>query len=144
MPATVELVGEYVKRSRRFGDVEVVEVRAARGDRPDAVRSAEAERILAALTDDDHVVLCDEKGRMYTTRGLAALLRKRFNAGGSGRLVFVVGGAEGVGGTVRDRADEVLSLSGLTLPHELARVLLAEAVYRALSLIQGHPYHREG
>jgi len=143
-PGTSELVTEYVKRSRRFGDVVVQEVRAGRGNDPETARAEEGARIGAALKREDHVVLCDEKGPMLTTRGLAKLLQGRFSAGGGGRLVFVVGGAEGVDEAVRDRSDGALSLSGFTLPHELARVVLSEQIYRALSLIHGHPYHREG
>ena len=144
MAATAELANEYEVRTRRFAPVEVVEVRDQRGSDPARVAESESGRLLDVLRPEDHVVLCDERGKQLTTKGLATLVEQRLKAGGRGRLVFVVGGAEGVDDRVRKRADAVLALSGLTFPHELARVILLEQIYRVVSLLHGHPYHREG
>jgi len=142
--ATADLVNEYERRTKRFAPLEMIEVRDQRGSDPARVAEAESSRLLEALRPEDHVVLCDEKGKHFTTRELASLVDARLKAGGRGRLVFVVGGAEGVDERVRKRADTILALSGLTFPHELARAILLEQLYRVVSLLHGHPYHREG
>jgi 23S rRNA (pseudouridine1915-N3)-methyltransferase len=137
------LVEEYVRRAGRFAPVEVQEVRASRGSSSADPIATEGERILAALRDRDVVVACDERGRQMTTSALMGFLDERARDPGTGRLVFVIGGADGLAAPVLERARDRLALSRLTLPHRLARVILAEQLYRALSLKAGHPYHRE-
>ena len=82
----------------------------------------------------------DEKGRQWTTVKLADSISGWMKNGGD--TAFIIGGADGLDASIKNSADEVLALSALTLPHALARVLLAEQLYRALSLIKRHPYHR--
>jgi 23S rRNA (pseudouridine1915-N3)-methyltransferase len=113
--------------------------RGARGA-ADAVRR-EGERVLAALRDRERVVLLDESGKSLTTRELAG--RFAALAGEAPDVALLIGGPDGHAPAVRSRAAEVWSLSKLTLPHGLARVLLVEQVYRAQSLLLGHPYHRD-
>jgi 23S rRNA (pseudouridine1915-N3)-methyltransferase len=139
-----DLTAEYLRRSGRFAPVELREVPTVKGGGPAATAAREGERLLAAIEDTDRVVVCDERGREFDTGGLARWLGEIRDRGGSGRLVFVLGGAEGISPAVRERADQVLALSRLTLPHELARLVLCEQVYRVLSLLAGHPYHRGG
>ena len=100
----------------------------------------EGERLLAKLDRGERVVLLDERGKRLDTAVFAAQLSS-WQADGRD-LTFVIGGPDGVAAAVRDRADHTLSLSDLTLPHGLARVLLAEQLYRAWSMSAGHPYHR--
>ena len=104
-------------------------------------RQLEAERILAALPAGCVPVVLDERGAQATTRELAAWLQGWMAEGVS--PAFVIGGAEGHYGRVKARAGRLMGLSKLTLPHALARVLLAEQVYRAVCIIRGHPYHRD-
>lgn len=104
-------------------------------------RSAEAARIEAALPRGARRVVLDERGARLTTAQLAERLRHWRDEGRDTALV--VGGPDGLDPTLAASADETLRLSDLTLPHALARVLLAEALYRAWSLHEGHPYHRE-
>jgi 23S rRNA (pseudouridine1915-N3)-methyltransferase len=104
-------------------------------------RQLEAERILAALPADCVAVVLDERGAQVTTRELATWLQDWMREGVS--PAFVIGGADGLDDSVKARAGKLLGLSKLTLPHALARVMLAEQVYRALSIIKGHPYHRD-
>ncbi len=92
------------------------------------------------LAIDEQVVLLDERGRQLTSKSLANRLSTWQSDGRD--LSFIIGGPDGVPDTVRQRADFTWSLSDLTLPHGLARVLLAEQLYRAWSLQAGHPYHR--
>jgi 23S rRNA (pseudouridine1915-N3)-methyltransferase len=101
---------------------------------------SEGERILTKLSSTEQVVLLDERGRQQTSKALA----KNLSAWqGDGRdLCFVIGGPDGVSESCRQRADMIWSLSRLTLPHGMARVLFSEQLYRAWSLQTGHPYHR--
>jgi 23S rRNA (pseudouridine1915-N3)-methyltransferase len=97
--------------------------------------------VLAALRDRERVVLLDETGKTLATRELAA--RLGVLAGESPDLALLIGGPDGHAPAVRARAAESWSLSRLTLPHGLARVLLAEQLYRAQTVLLGHPYHRD-
>lgn len=100
----------------------------------------EGELILGKLASDEQTVLLDERGKQLTSKFLAGRL-SGWQADGRD-LAFIIGGPDGVSDACRQRADFVWSLSDLTLPHGLARVLLAEQLYRAWSLASGHPYHR--
>jgi 23S rRNA (pseudouridine1915-N3)-methyltransferase len=101
----------------------------------------EAERIRAALPRRARVVALDEHGAGLTTRALAQRVEQWMAAGND--VAFIVGGADGIDAGLKSAAHETLSLSSLTLPHALVRVLLAEQLYRAVSLLGNHPYHRE-
>ncbi len=114
-------------------------VRSARASARALTR--EGERLLAALRPGEHVVALDERGREFATRELAAWLRERQRHGAD--LAFLIGGADGFAAAVLARADLRWSLSRLTLPHALARVLVTEQLYRAHSILSGHPYHRD-
>ena len=100
----------------------------------------EGKRLLAKLGRDEQLVLLDERGKRLSSTALASRLQDWQNDGRD--LAFVIGGPDGVSADVRERASATISLSDLTLPHGLARVLLAEQLYRAWSLAAGHPYHR--
>jgi 23S rRNA (pseudouridine1915-N3)-methyltransferase len=115
---------------------------AKRSKSEDAQRAIdwEGEQLLARIAPDEQVVLLDEKGSQPGSQDLA---RKVSAWQADGRdLCFVIGGPDGVSKHCRDRAGFVWSLSNLTLPHGLARVIFAEQMYRAWSLLSGHPYHR--
>ncbi len=115
--------------------------RRSRNDKSDKPRQVEGERILARVAADEQVVLLDERGKQMTSPGLAKRLTD-WQADGRD-LCFVIGGPDGVSDACQARANFVWSLSRLTLPHGLARVLVAEQLYRAWSLQAGHPYHRD-
>ncbi len=115
-------------------------VRRQKNDKSKQAMEAEGERILGKLSPAERVVLLDERGREFDSNGLA---RKLQDWQADGRdLCFVIGGPDGVSEACKQRADFSWSLSQLTLPHGLARVLLSEQLYRAWSLQAGHPYHR--
>lgn len=138
-----ELAADYIKKAGRFSPVEMEEVRDA-GPLPSKERVArEGADLLRHLSARDRVVLCDERGGEMTTRQLADYIDTARAMGGAGRLVFIMGGSEGVSDDVRERADLVLALTRMTLPHELARVVLLEQIFRAFSLLADHPYHRD-
>jgi 23S rRNA (pseudouridine1915-N3)-methyltransferase len=104
-------------------------------------RQLEAERILTAIPAGCVPVVLDERGAQATTRELAVWLQEWMGEGVS--PAFVIGGADGLDHSVKARAGKLLGLSKLTLPHALARVMLAEQLYRAVCIIKGHPYHRD-
>ena len=147
MPAWVDAAfEEYVKRMPREAPVKLVEVKAEpRGDADtgsvDRITEAEARRIGAAVPKGALKVVLDERGRSFTTRELA----QRFSGWQmEGRdVAFVVGGADGLSDALKRDADVMWSLSALTLPHGLVRVVLAEQLYRAYTILKNHPYHRE-
>jgi len=128
-------------REWKFRFDHVATVRRSKNDKSRNAMEAEGEQILSRLKADEQVVLLDERGKQLTSSSLAARLTD-WQAEGRD-LCFVIGGPDGVSSACRDRANFTWSLSDLTLPHGLARVLFAEQLYRAWSLQAGHPYHRE-
>lgn len=144
MPAWVSAGWQdYARRMPREFAIELVELKAeARSpDRPaPQLLAAEAQRIAAACKGA-LVVALDERGAPWTTRTLAeSLSRWRDDARD---VAFVIGSADGLADTVKQRATAVVALSALTLPHGLVRIVVAEQLYRAVSLLSRHPYHRE-
>lgn len=136
-------VDEYETRAGRYWKLEVVEVEAgASGGSADAgaVREAEAERILARVPDSARLVALTREGKGMSSRALADDLADA--ALYAQDVAFVIGGAWGLGPSVLQRAERRLSLSALTLPHEVARLVLAEQLYRAGTLLRGEPYHK--
>lgn len=104
-------------------------------------RQQEGERILAALPPGSVSVVLDERGVQASTRELADWMRRWMDEGVS--PAFVIGGADGLDDNVKMRADKLMGLSRLTMPHALVRVVLSEQLYRAVSILKGHPYHRD-
>jgi 23S rRNA (pseudouridine1915-N3)-methyltransferase len=135
-------VAYYLERLRPFAHVETVEVRAAAHSGRDAGQAVEKESaaLLARLPPGDPLILLDERGRELDTREFSAWLT-RLGGEAQGVVHFAIGGAYGVGDTVRQHATATLALSRMTLPHQLVRVVLLEQLYRALSLAAGHGYH---
>ena len=131
---------ERFPREWKFRLDTIATVRRNKNDKSHQARQAEGEQILGKLASQEQVVLLDERGRQFESRSLAEKLAKW--QGGGRDLCFVIGGPDGVSDACRQRADITWSLSQLTLPHGLARVILVEALYRAWSLQSGHPYHR--
>jgi 23S rRNA (pseudouridine1915-N3)-methyltransferase len=145
MPAWIQSgFGEYAKRLPPEIKVELLELKPEErtsGKTVEKAKSLEGERILAAIPEGATVYALDEKGRPVTTQGLSVMLAGWMRDGT--HPAFVIGGADGLSDAVKGRADKLVSLSALTLPHGLVRVLLAEQLYRASSILANHPYHRE-
>ncbi|MFU8815958.1 MAG: 23S rRNA (pseudouridine(1915)-N(3))-methyltransferase RlmH [Pseudomonadales bacterium] len=135
---------EYARRLPREMPLELLEVApAARKNLPAAqARALEAQRLLAQVGARDWVVALDEHGTTWSTLRLAEKLDDWRMQGRD--VAFLVGGADGLDASCLRRADDVLALSAMTLPHALVRVLLAEQLYRAWTVNSGHPYHRGG
>lgn len=137
-----DVAAEYLKRAGRYWRLELHEVRAGSANKaPDSVMEEEGKRLLGLCGPGAHVWLLTRDGKDLTSAALARRLEE--HAIRSEREVtFLIGGAFGFAAAVRDRADSTLSLSAMTLPHELARVVLLEQLYRAGTILRGEPYHK--
>jgi 23S rRNA (pseudouridine1915-N3)-methyltransferase len=134
---------EYQKRLRAPLVLELHEIAVAArraGEKPDRAIRREGEDMLAALGRDDYVVALDIAADAMSTQQLCTWLELRMREGRP--LALLIGGPDGLSAECRARADQSWSLSPLTLPHALVRVIVAEQIYRAMSLLAGHPYHR--
>ncbi|KES11392.1 hypothetical protein SASC598O02_004180 [Snodgrassella alvi SCGC AB-598-O02] len=145
MPKWVDqAVIEYSKRFARDIQFRLKEIRPEkRGAGVSAAQgmAAEEERILAAIPPQSFLIVLDERGKAPTSMELADWLKKWQQQGEN--LCFVIGGADGMTASLKDRARLLMRLSSLTLPHGMVRVLLTEQLYRAQSILHNHPYHRE-
>lgn len=136
-----ELVDDYLKRLP--WSCEVSEFEFKKPAKTAELRKAqEAEKLLEAIPTNAAVIALDERGKSLDSRALAGKLESWANEG-RGTVAFIIGGADGLDASVRERADLVLSFGTLTWPHKLVRVMLAEQIYRAWSIQVGHPYHRD-
>ena len=124
-------------RSLALGPVEIVEVEGRKSG-----KASEGEAILAAVGDGAWLIACDERGETFTSRAFAERLA-RLRDQGERRVVFVLGGADGLSDEVRAAARGKIAFGPQTWPHALARAMLAEQVYRACTILAGAPYHRD-
>ncbi len=145
MPAWIEAgYQEYARRMPPDALLELIEIKPekrAAGASTSRIQKLEAERILAATPPQAMLVALDERGKQFSTVELSGHLARWMQEGA--QPCFVIGGADGLDAAIKTRSDLLLGISRLTLPHGLVRVLLAEQLYRAVSLLKGHPYHRE-
>ena len=135
---------DYAKRMPREAQLELLEIKPESrntGKTVGAMLAAESQRINAALPGNCQRVVLDERGETITTRQLAERVSKWMRSGQD--VAFLIGGPDGLDASIKQSANDTIRLSSLTLPHAMVRVILAEALYRAISLLRGHPYHRE-
>ncbi len=143
-----QLVDRYLDRSRNagrgvgIGEIAVIEIAEGRQGSAAGRKAHEAAQIKARIAESAIVVALDEHGKGVKSADFAKSLG-RWRDDGHKELVFVVGGADGLDGEVLARADRVLAFGAMTWPHQLVRILLAEQIYRAITIMSGHPYHRE-
>ena len=126
-------ISDFTSRVSHFSDMEWKIL-------PQSDVEKEGVAIVNALNDRDYTVLLDEKGKAVDSVGLAAFMQKRLNES-IPRLVFIIGGAYGVSDNVREVARATMSLSALTFPHQLVRLILIEQIYRAFTILKGEKYH---
>jgi 23S rRNA (pseudouridine1915-N3)-methyltransferase len=134
----------YFNRIKHFFPIEIVEIQLPRGRQSEsdvAIMRAHSARLLSAIPAQGHVVALDERGRSIDSLKFAKWL-ERLTIDQPHGVTFVMGGDVGLDQSVRQRADDVLSLSAMTLPHQLARVVLLEQIYRACTLMRNIPYHK--
>lgn len=142
-----ELVSRYLDRASASGKplaltgFQVREFPESRASSAQSRKSEEATVIVSKLPDAGYLVVLDERGKSVSSSDFASLIEKHRDAG-SKSMSFVIGGADGLDKSLRTKADMVLSFSQLTWPHQIVRLLLAEQLYRATTILSSHPYHR--
>jgi 23S rRNA (pseudouridine1915-N3)-methyltransferase len=141
-PDLASAIRGYETRAARYWPLDVREVReeSARGSRLDIVREKEADRLLTTAPEGSRIVACDESGDALTSQQFADWLQETRERARD--VTFVIGGAYGLASSVRERADRLLKLAPWTLPHDLARLVLAEQLYRAGTIVRREPYHK--
>lgn len=138
--AAFDKYGQRLPKQWQFRMDVIATASHSKNSSPESAKSAEGKKILAKIKPSESVVVLDERGTEFSSEELAARLADWQRDGRD--LTFIIGGPDGVSAACMDRADLRWSLSRLTLPHGLARVLFAEQLYRAWTLSTGHPYHR--
>jgi 23S rRNA (pseudouridine1915-N3)-methyltransferase len=128
-------------RALALGPLTLIEIAEGRASSTAQRRADEASRLLAAASKSELIVMLDGSGKSMSSEGFAAWLAK-LRDGGTRSAAFLIGGPDGHGESVSGAAGLKLSLGAMTLPHGLARIVLAEQIYRAVSILGGHPYHR--
>jgi 23S rRNA (pseudouridine1915-N3)-methyltransferase len=139
-----DAIAEYERRAQRYWNMDVAEVkeeRAVKGMTDDAIRNAEAARIIQRVPDGFQVVALTRTGDTWSSTRFSQYLQQLADGGTAG-VAFVIGGAIGLGQEVLKRAAKQMRLSDMTMPHELARLVLAEQLYRAGTIARGEPYHK--
>ena len=135
---------EYLKRFPPELPVHISDINPAKRSKTtskDKILTEEAQRIRAAVGKDDYVIALDERGKQLDTKKLAARMKDWLQDGRN--IAFIIGGADGLKPDIIHSAHETWALSGFTMPHALVRVFLLEQLYRAWSILNNHPYHRE-
>lgn len=134
-------ISDYETRAAHYWPLDIVEVREETGRlSPEQIMDREAEKLLARLSGDEHVVICDPGGKSMDSESFSSWLQRFREEARS--VAFIIGGAHGLGTAAKARAHTRLSLAPWTLPHELARLVLAEQLYRAGTILRGEPYHK--
>jgi 23S rRNA (pseudouridine1915-N3)-methyltransferase len=137
--------GVTLGRGIGFSGPDIVEITEGRGRRPDERKREEAQAILAqiasAKAQPGLIIALDERGRQLGSEAFATRLATARDAG-TGHASLIIGGADGLSEEIRDKADITLAFGALTIPHQIVRALVLEQLYRAMTIISGHPYHR--
>lgn len=146
--AEADLADRYLKRATQAGRaigiraIEIVEIRESRAQEPDRRKLEESIAIANVIPEGAAVVLLDERGDGLSSAAFAGQLG-RWRDSGQAVLVFVIGGADGLSEILRDKARLTLNFGQATWPHQMVRIMLLEQLYRAVTILSGHPYHRD-
>lgn len=135
---------EYLKRLKRFLSIKwtvVRPVRIKKNSSDEEVIKKEGENILAKTEPGEYVIVLDRTGKQYSSEGFASMFKK-LAMENRGKICFIIGGPLGLSKDVLKRADHILSISEMTLTHEMTRLILTEQIYRAFTIIEGHKYHK--
>ncbi len=143
----IQGINEYLKRLTAYAKVEIIELADEKApenlseSEMDQVKQKEGERILSKVSDDTHVIALAIEGKMKSSEQLAADIENLATYGKS-KIAFIIGGSLGLSKDVMKRANDTLSFSKMTFPHQLMRLILVEQVYRAFRIIRNEPYHK--
>jgi len=143
VPYLQEGIDQYRKRLVHYIPVEMIcipDIRAGKSASPDHMKEQEGNLILRHLADADTAILLDERGKQMTSQAFSEYLQRTMNRGVR-TLTFITGGAFGFSGAVYDRVKERISLSSMTFPHQLVRLIFLEQLYRAFTILKGESYH---
>jgi 23S rRNA (pseudouridine1915-N3)-methyltransferase len=143
VPYLQEGIDQYRKRLTHYIPVEMIcipNIRAGKSASPDHMKEQEGNLILRHLDDADTAVLLDERGKQMTSQAFSEYLQRTMNRGVR-NLTFITGGAYGFSGAIYDRVIEKISLSSMTFPHQLVRLIFLEQLYRAFTILKGESYH---
>jgi 23S rRNA (pseudouridine1915-N3)-methyltransferase len=144
-----ELLARYVERTNAAGKslslspLDIAEIPESAAKTATKRKSDEAAALIAAIPPGAKLIALDERGKSIASEDFAKLTA-RFRDGGVQTLAFLIGGADGLDETLRKKADLALAYGSATFPHQIVRILLAEQIYRAVTILSGHPYHRGG
>ena len=141
--ALTTLINEYKKRISNYSKIEIIEVNDEPNDKleDEKVKEIEGQRILKQIKRDSYVILLDLQGQALASEGLAEMIEK-INTYHSSNITFIIGGSLGVSETVREKSDFKLKLSEMTFPHNLARLIILEQIYRSYKILNNETYHK--
>ena len=140
-----EGISNYIKRLKHYINFEIKEIIVSKNKKSsnkNIIMNMESDLILSYLSQNDYVILLDEKGKMYNSKSFSKKI-ENFLLRSQKRLIFIVGGAFGFNDKLKTRANEMLSLSNMTFSHQIIRLFFLEQLYRSFTIINNHPYHNE-
>jgi 23S rRNA (pseudouridine1915-N3)-methyltransferase len=136
-----ELIDEYLNRLSRYARYDIQELKEAKSSDAESIIETEARSILSAVAPDAFKIALDERGRQFSSHALAEMI-EQWQVKSIREVAFIIGGHLGLSDRVKQQANMIWSLSALTFTHDMARLLLIEQLYRAYSIIHGHPYQK--
>tara|TARA_B100001175_G_scaffold116753_1_gene99085 strand:+ start:4121 stop:4588 length:468 start_codon:yes stop_codon:yes gene_type:complete len=139
----VRLINEYVKRINFYKKFKIIVVNSLKSKKNSEkeIKKIEGENVLKSVKKNELIFLLDENGKSFNSRKFADFLSNKFKTNKS--IVFVVGGAYGFSNEIKQRSNEIISLSEMTFSHQIIRLFFTEQVYRALTILNNHPYHND-
>lgn len=138
----IEGVAEFEKRINKYNSFETKIIKATASSNSSEQLRTEAKLLEQYFTSDSIVILMDEKGKQFSSKKYSDLIQSKLNSGKK-NLVFVIGGAFGFSDEIKMKASDLISLSTLTFPHQLAKLIFCEQLYRAFTILKGEKYHHE-
>ena len=139
----VRLINEYVKRINFYKKFKIIVVNSLKSKKNSEkeIKKIEGENVLKSVKKNELIFLLDENGKSFNSRKFADFLSNKFKTNKS--IVFVVGGAHGFSNEIKQKLNEIISLSEMTFSHQIIRLFFTEQVYRALTILNNHPYHND-
>ena len=139
----VRLINEYVKRINFYKKFKIIVVNSLKSKKNSEkkIKKIEGENVLKRVKKNELIFLLDENGKSFNSRKFADFLSNKFKTNKS--IVFVVGGAHGFSNEIKQKSNEIISLSEMTFSHQIIRLFFTEQVYRALTILNNHPYHND-
>ena len=139
----VRLINEYVKRINFYKKFKIIVVNSLKSKKHSEkeIKKIEGENVLKSVKKNELIFLLDENGKSFNSRKFADFLSNKFKTNKS--IVFVVGGAHGFSNEIKQKSNEIISLSEMTFSHQIIRLFFTEQVYRALTILNNHPYHND-